>query len=44
MMYYIYHISGKKIGVTRDLKKRVEEQRMEDVKGYLADETSYREI
>ena len=26
MMYYIYHIPGKKIGVTRDLKKRVEEQ------------------
>ena len=25
-MYYIYHIPGKKIGVTRDLKKRVEEQ------------------
>ena len=26
MTYYIYHIPGKKIGVTRDLKKRVEEQ------------------
>jgi len=26
MTYYLYHILGKKIGVTRDLKKRVEEQ------------------
>jgi len=26
MMYYIYHIPGKKIGVTRDLNKRVTEQ------------------
>ena len=26
MTYYIYHIPGKKIGVTRDLKKRVTEQ------------------
>jgi len=26
MMYYLYHIPGKKIGVTRDLKKRVEKQ------------------
>ena len=26
MTYYLYHIPGKKIGVTRDLKKRVEEQ------------------
>ena len=26
MTYYVYHIPGKKIGVTRDLKKRVEEQ------------------
>ena len=26
MTYYIYHIPGKKIGVTRDLKHRVEEQ------------------
>ena len=26
MTYYIYHIPGKKIGVTRDLKQRVEEQ------------------
>ena len=26
MTYYIYHIPGKKIGVTRDLKKRVEKQ------------------
>ena len=33
MMYYIYHIPGKKIGVTRDLKKRVEEQQ-----GYSSDE------
>ena len=33
MMYYIYHIPGKKIGVTRDLKKRVEEQQ-----GYGPDE------
>jgi NTP pyrophosphatase (non-canonical NTP hydrolase) len=33
MTYYIYHIPGKKIGVTRDLKKRVEEQQ-----GYGPDE------
>ena len=33
MTYYIYHIPGKKIGVTRDLKKRVEEQQ-----GYEPDE------
>ena len=26
MTYYLYHIPGKKIGVTRDLKHRVEEQ------------------
>ena len=26
MTYYIYHIPGKKIGVTRDLEKRVIEQ------------------
>ena len=26
MTYYIYHIPGKKIGVTRDLKNRVEKQ------------------
>ena len=33
MTYYIYHIPGKKIGVTRDLKYRVEEQQ-----GYGQDE------
>jgi len=33
MTYYIYHIPGKKIGVTRDLKYRVEEQQ-----GYTPDE------
>ena len=33
MTYYLYHIPGKKIGVTRDLKKRVEEQQ-----GYGRDE------
>ena len=33
MTYYIYHIPGKKIGVTRDLKNRVEEQQ-----GYGPDE------
>ena len=33
MTYYIYHIPGKKIGVTRDLKYRVEEQQ-----GYGPDE------
>ena len=33
MTYYIYHIPGKKIGVTRDLKCRVEEQQ-----GYGPDE------
>ena len=26
MTYYLYHIPGKKIGVTRDLKYRVTEQ------------------
>ena len=26
MTYYIYHIPGKKIGITRDLKYRVEKQ------------------
>ena len=35
MTYYIYHIPGKKIGVTRDLKKRVEKQQ-----GYRSDEYS----
>ena len=34
MMYYIYHIPGKKIGVTRDLKKRVEEQQGYDSSEY----------
>ena len=33
MTYYLYHIPGKKIGVTRDLKYRVEEQQ-----GYLPGE------
>ena len=33
MTYYLYHIPGKKIGVTRDLKYRVEEQQ-----GYNIDE------
>jgi len=33
MTYYIYHIPGKKIGVTRDLKYRVEEQQ-----GYIPGE------
>ena len=32
-MYYLYHIPGKKIGVTRDLKERVENQQ-----GYNSDE------
>ena len=32
-MYYLYHIPGKKIGVTRDLKERVERQQ-----GYNRDE------
>ena len=35
MTYYIYHIPGKKIGVNRDLKKRVEKQQ-----GYRSDEYS----
>ena len=26
MTYYLYHIPGKKIGITTNLKKRVEEQ------------------
>jgi len=33
MTYYLYHIPGKKIGITKDLKKRVEEQQ-----GYGPDE------
>lgn len=33
MTYYLYHIPGKKIGITKDLKKRVEEQQ-----GYQAHE------
>jgi len=33
MTYYLYHIPGKKIGITRDLKKRVEDQQ-----GYGPDE------
>jgi NTP pyrophosphatase (non-canonical NTP hydrolase) len=33
MIYYLYHIPGKKIGVTRDLKERVEHQQ-----GYNEDE------
>ena len=33
MTYYLYHIPGKKIGVTRDLKERVENQQ-----GYSPDE------
>ena len=33
MTYYIYHIPGKKIGVTRNLNKRVTEQQ-----GYAPDE------
>ncbi len=33
MIYYLYHIPGKKIGITKDLKKRVEEQQ-----GYNKDE------
>ena len=32
-MYYIYHIPGKKIGVTRNLNSRVTEQQ-----GYASDE------
>jgi len=32
-MYYLYHIPGKKIGITRNLKKRVTQQQ-----GYAADE------
>ena len=27
MTYYLYHIPGKKIGVTRDIKERVENQK-----------------
>ena len=33
MTYYIYHIPGQKIGVTRDLNKRVTEQQ-----GFAPDE------
>ena len=32
-MYYLYHIPGKKIGVTRNINKRVTEQQ-----GYAPDE------
>ena len=32
-MYHLYHIPGKKIGVTRDLNSRVTQQQ-----GYAADE------
>ena len=34
MTYYLYHIPGKKIGVTRDLKNRVEEQQGYDSNEY----------
>jgi NTP pyrophosphatase (non-canonical NTP hydrolase) len=34
MTYYLYHIPGKKIGVTRDLKNRVEEQQGYDSSEY----------
>ena len=33
MTYYLYHIPGKKIGVTRNLKDRVTKQQ-----GYKSDE------
>ena len=33
MMYYLYHIPGKKIGITTNLKSRVEDQQ-----GYTEDE------
>jgi len=33
IMYYLYHIPGKKIGVTRDLNNRVTKQQ-----GYFPDE------
>ena len=33
MTYYLYHIPGKKVGVTTDLKRRVEDQQ-----GYGPDE------
>jgi hypothetical protein len=33
MTYYLYHIPGKKIGITKDLKKRVQDQQ-----GYNEDE------
>ena len=33
MMYYLYHIPGKKIGITTNLKSRVEDQQ-----GYEEDE------
>lgn len=39
-MYYIYHIKGKKIGVTRNVQKRVYEQQGVDVKDVEILETS----
>ena len=35
MTYYLYHIPGKKIGVTRDLKERVEHQQGYDEDEYV---------
>ena len=34
MTYYLYHIPGKKIGITKDLKKRVEDQQGYDESEY----------
>lgn len=34
MMYHVYHIHGKKVGVTRDLKERVERQQGYDQSEY----------
>jgi NTP pyrophosphatase (non-canonical NTP hydrolase) len=39
MTYYLYHIPGKKIGVTRDLKERVERQQ-----GYRVDKIPYNKL
>jgi NTP pyrophosphatase (non-canonical NTP hydrolase) len=56
MIYYIYHIPGKKIGVTRDLNKRVTEQqgyepheyeilgRYTDIRGAAEKELYYQRI
>ena len=40
MTYYLYHIPGKKIGVTFDLNNRVTKQQRNEKKEYQALDTS----